>query len=293
MSTGTTIRRRIGAHAQVSWLALTIILIVVFVVPVQAELNPDFTGTPRSGVTPLTVHFNDASTGFIEPITYLWDFGDGNKSAEQKPLYTYNHAGSYNVKLIITNASGEQATIVQDNFITVDPAPIVHELVLDFTGTPRSGVNPLSVQFNDASTGFVEPVSYLWDFGDGGTSTERNPLYSYNQQGSYSVTLNISQSIGAPASLAKNKYITVEPPLIPVLLNPDFTGTPRAGVTPLTVQFNDISTGPHDQWEWDFGDGNKSAEQKPLYTYNQAAGSERKSGEPKGGPADCELRRTL
>jgi len=228
-------------------------------------LNPDFNGTPRSGVTPLTVQFIDTSTGPHDH--WEWDFGDGNKSAEQEPQYTYNLPGSYNVKLIISNASEDQATIVQDSYIIVDPAPIAGELILDFNGTPRSGATPLIVQFNDASTGFVEPVTYLWDFGDGNTSTEQNPLYSYNHQGSYTVTLNVSQSVGAPASIAKNKYITVEPPLNPILLNPDFTGTPRSGVTPLTVQFNDTSTGTHDHWEWDFGDGNKSAEQKPLYTY--------------------------
>jgi PKD repeat protein len=355
MSTGTTSVWRIRVHAQVLWLILAIVLIAVLVVPVQAELNPDFTGSPRSGVAPLTVQFNDTSTGLHDH--WEWDFGDGNKSAEQKPLYTYNKPGSYNVKLIISNASEEQATLVQDNYITVEPAlipvplnpdftgtprsgvtpltvqfndtstgphdqwewdfgdgntsaeqkplytynkpgsynvkliisnageeqatttqdnyiivnpaPIAGELILDFSGTPRSGVGPLTVQFNDTSTGFVEPVTYLWDFGDGNSSTDQKPLYTYNHQGSYTVTLNVSQSVGAPASIAKNKYITVEPALIPVPLNPDFTGTPRSGVTPLTVQFNDTSTGPHDHWEWEFGDGNKSAEQKPLYTYNQ------------------------
>jgi PKD repeat protein len=234
---------------------------------IPVKLNPDFNGTPRSGISPLTVQFNDTSTGPHD--SWEWDFGDGNTSTEQKPLYTYNHQGSYNIKLIIRNASEDQATLVQDNYITVDPAPAASELFLDFNGTPRSGVSPLSVQFNDASIGFVEPVTYLWDFGDGGTSTERNPLYTYTQQGSHTVTLNISQSIGAPASIAKNKYITVESPLIPVLLNPGFTGTPRSGVTSLTVRFNDTSTGPHDQWQWDFGDGNTSSKQNPQYTYNE------------------------
>ena len=176
MSTGTTNRWRNSAQAQVPWLILVIILVAFLVVPVQAELNPDFTGAPRSGVSPLTVQFTDTSTGFLEPVTYLWDFGDGNTSSSQNPRYTYNEPGSFAVTLIISNTSGAQAT------------------------------------------------------------------------------------------LAQNNYITVEAPLIPDPLIPDFTGTPRSGVTPLTVQFNDTSTGPHDQWEWDFGDGNKSAEQKPMYT---------------------------
>jgi PKD repeat protein len=235
---------------------------------IPVPLNPDFTGTPRSGVTPLTVKFNDISTGPHDH--WEWDFGDGNTSAEQKPQYTYYKQGSYNVKLVISNTSGEQATITQDNYITVNPAPQKGELVLDFNATPRSGVSPLTVQFYDLSTGFVEPVNYNWDFGDGNTSTEHNPLYTYNHQGSYRITLNISQSAGAPASLAKNNYITVESPQIPAPLNPAFTGTPRSGVAPLAVQFNDTSTGKHDHWEWDFGDGNSSSEQKPHYVYNES-----------------------
>ena len=267
MSTGTTNRWRDSAQAQVPWLILVIILVAFLVVPVQAELNPDFTGKPRSGVSPLTVQFNDTSTGFVEPVTYFWDFGDENISSKQNPLYTYNQAGSYTVKLDIRNASGEQATITQKDFITVEVPVIAEPLIPDFTGTPVSGTAPLTIQFSDASTGPLD--HWEWDFGDGNTSYKQNPLYTYNQSGSYTVKLDLSNASGELATITKKDYITVEPPQIPDPLNPDFTGTPRSGVTPLTVQFNDTSTGPHDQWEWEFGDGNKSAEQKPLYTYNQ------------------------
>jgi len=152
MSAGTTNKWRIRAQAQVPWLILVIILIAVLVVPVQAALNPDFTGTPRSGVSPLTVQFNDASTGFLEPVTYHWDFGDGNISSTQNPRYTYNQPGTYTVTLAISNASGEQATLAQNNYITVEPPLIPDPLNPDFTGTPRSGITPLTVQFNDTST---------------------------------------------------------------------------------------------------------------------------------------------
>jgi PKD repeat protein len=265
MNTGTKDRWRKRAQAQVPWPIFTIILIAVIVVPVQAELNPAFIGKPLSGVSPLTVQFNDTSTGFVEPVTYLWDFGDGNISSEKNPLYTYNSPGSFRVKLVIQNASGDEATLSQNNYITVEAPFIPDALSPDFNATPRSGVSPLTVQFNDASTGPFD--HWDWDFGDGNTSTEQNPVYTYDQLGSYAVTLNISNVTGELATINKKNYITVEAPVIPDPLSPDFNATPRSGVSPLTVQFNDASTGPLDHWDWDFGDGNMSTEQNPVYTY--------------------------
>jgi PKD repeat protein len=265
MSTSTTIRRRIEAHAQIFWLALTIVLIVVLVVPVQAALNPDFTGTPRSGVSPLVVQFTDASTGPVDQ--WVWDFGDGNTSSKQNPQYTYNEPGTFTVKLDISNASGEQATITQKDFIVVEPPTISDPLTPDFTGTPRSGVSPLVVQFTDASTGPVD--QWVWDFGDGNTSSKQNPQYTYNEPGTFTVKLDISNASGEQATITQKDFITVESPAIAEPLAPDFTAEPRSGIGPLTVQFTDTSTGPVDRWIWDFGDGNTSSKQNPQYKYNE------------------------
>jgi PKD repeat protein len=254
-------------HARVPWLILIIVLIAVHVVPVQAELNPDFTAMPRSGVSPLSVQFNDTSSGFIEPITYLWTFGDGNTSSKQNPVYIYKEPGLYTVKLDITNASGDQVTITHEDYITVEPALIPDPLNPEFTAIPRSGVAPLSVQFNDTSTG--EHDQWEWNFGDGNTSSQQKPLYTYNQPGSYDVTLIISKNEGEQATILHSGYITVESPDTPEPLDPAFTGTPRSGVAPLSVQFNDTSTGPLDQWEWDFGDGNTSSLQNPRHSYTE------------------------
>jgi PKD repeat protein len=201
LSTNTGNRRRIRAHAQAPWLILTIVLIAVFVIPVQAELNPDFTGTPRSGFSPLTIQFNDTSTGFVEPVSYVWDFGDGNTSIKQNPLYTYYKPGTYTVKLDISNASGDQATVTQKDFITVEAPVIAEPLVPDFTGTPVSGTAPLTIQFSDASTGPVD--LWEWDFGDENTSSKQNPKYTYTQPGSYTIKLVISNSSGEQATLIK------------------------------------------------------------------------------------------
>ncbi len=85
--------------------------------------------------------------------------------------------------------------------IYVYPVPGV-----DFVGTPLTGTNPLSVQFTDLTT--ESPISWLWDFGDGQTSTEQNPEHLYQNSGTYSVTLNATnRALGA--SLLKTDYILV------------------------------------------------------------------------------------
>jgi serine protease len=79
--------------------------------------------------------------------------------------------------------------------------------VADFAGSPRSGAVPLTVDFTDLSSG--EPTSWAWDFGDGvGTSTDKNPTYTYNSAGTYTVTLDVTNPYGSDTEV-KTDYITV------------------------------------------------------------------------------------
>jgi PKD repeat protein len=91
-----------------------------------------------------------------------------------------------------------------------------------FSGTPTSGGSPLSVQFTDISIG--SPTTWSWDFGDGFTSTEPNPLHVYQNAGTYSVTLSVTGLSGS-SSVTKNGYISVT-------TGPTQTGT----VTPTPTQ---------------------------------------------------------
>ncbi|MBU8920539.1 MAG: S8 family serine peptidase [Bacteroidales bacterium] len=160
----------------------------------------EFSGSPVSGIEPLTVDFVDASTG--TPTSWSWTFGDGGTSTQQNPSYTYNVAGSYNVSLSVSNAVGSDG-ITKNGYITVDPcvAPTAA-----FSGTPTSGYAALMVNFTDESTG---AASWAWTFGDGGTSTQQNPSYSYADPGTYSVSLSVTNSCGSDA-ITMTDYITVE-----------------------------------------------------------------------------------
>ncbi len=80
-----------------------------------------------------------------------------------------------------------------------DPVPVA-----DFTGTPLSGTAPLSVQFTDTST--HNPTSWLWDFGDGSTSTVQNPSHDYVDVDTYTVSLTATNGEGSDSEV-KADYV--------------------------------------------------------------------------------------
>jgi PKD repeat protein len=131
----------------------------------------------------------------------------------------------------------------------------------DFVGTPRAGQLPLTVLFDPKLN--TEASSYSWNFGDGGTSTERNPVHTYTQVGNYDVKLIVSYDLGdcqQTDSLVKVNYVAAG-------MDAAFSANPTSGVPPLTVQFHDSSKGGPTSWFWDFGDGQTSTQQHPSHQY--------------------------
>jgi len=159
----------------------------------------DFSGSPTSGEARLDVQFTDLSTGAE---TWAWTFGDGGTSTEQNPLHQYAAPDTYTVALVVTNYCGAD-TLVRTDYIGVTPAPCV--ITADFSGTPTSGEAPLDVQFTDLSTG---AEAWAWTFGDGGTSTEQNPLHQYAAPDTYTVALVVTNYCGAD-TLVRTDYIGV------------------------------------------------------------------------------------
>src|SRR5262249_5371816 len=76
----------------------------------------------------------------------------------------------------------------------------------DFSASPTTGVAPLSVAFTDSSTG--TPTSWSWTFGDGATSTVRNPTHVYATAGTFSVTLQVANAAGSD-SLTRTGLVQV------------------------------------------------------------------------------------
>jgi len=176
-----------------------------------------FTGNVMSGTPPTTVQFTDTSTN--SPTSWMWTFGDGGTSTLKNPSHTYTTAGSYTVSLTVTNSGGSN-TLTRTNYITVTSAIPPNA---SFTGSPTSGVAPLTVTFTDVSTN--SPTSWAWTFGDGGTSTLKNPSHTYTTAGAYTVSLTVTNS-GGRSTASMTNYITVPAP------TPTPTPTPSPAPAP-------------------------------------------------------------
>lgn len=211
-----------------------------------------FTASQTSGCPPLNVQFTNNSTG-SSGTSYLWNFGDGQTSTLENPSHVYTQNGAYNVSLTITSTGGCSDTEVQNNFINVNYSTANY--------TPPSVINacaPFSASFamNNPSAS-----DYLWDFGDGTTSTEQNPTHVFSEGGIYNVSLLVGQQGGCSLfyPIFQTVNISSELPAFTVNIDP---------CPPYAVQFNDNSSNAI-SWLWNFGDGTTSTLQNPSHTYSE------------------------
>jgi PKD repeat protein len=130
-----------------------------------------------------------------------------------------------------------------------------------FTSNITTGNAPLSVQFIDASGN--TPSSWTWTFGDGSTSPEQNPVHTYMIQGTYTVSLTVTNAGGSNTNTRSN-LITVIQPAPPAAL---FTANKTTGTVPFAVNFTDTSTNTPSAWAWTFGDGSWTTTQNPTHLY--------------------------
>jgi len=132
------------------------------------------TATPSSGQAPLDVAFDSTVTvtGCTDPVGYLWDFGDGATSSLADAVHTYTAGGTYNWTLTVT--SGAEVCIQAG---TIE----VCEIVCQASADPTTGLSPQKVVFSSTVTTIncTGPITYLWQFGDGSSSTAANPEHTY------------------------------------------------------------------------------------------------------------------
>ena len=133
----------------------------------------------------------------------------------------------------------------------------------NFSFSPSGGVVPVTVTFTDLSTN--DPTSWAWNFGDGSTSSAQNPVHTYTESGTFTVSLTVANASGSD-TLTMSGAIVVDPD-VPVA---DFSFSPTSGVVPLTVSFTDQSQNVPTSWAWDFGDGSTSNLQSPTHTYTES-----------------------
>ena len=170
-------------------------------------------------------------------------------------------AGFRNV--VVTSVNGNEGML--GGGFRVDPAG--ERPLADFVANPANGTAPLTVQFNDTSRG--SPHSWIWTFGDGGTSTVQNASHQYTNPGSYTVNLTVTNAEGSYRKI-KTQYINVTSRNKVASQNPCANFTSNVTQIPVNgfVQFYDNSTNTPTRWQWVFGDELfYDTHQNPVHQY--------------------------
>ncbi|MGB3773708.1 MAG: PKD domain-containing protein, partial [Leeuwenhoekiella sp.] len=213
-----------------------------------------------------TVNFTGSSSSDDDSIvSYVWNFGNGDSSTEINPQYTYDVSGNYEVTLTVTDNEGLTNTS-EVLLITVLPANTAPIAVAEADIT--SGSAPLTVQFTGSNSQYdSEVVNYFWNFGNGETSSDANPNYTFSQEGNYTVVLVVEDEEGQFGV----GTITITVGLDNAAPVAVIEGGPFTGNTPLDVFFiGDNSTDDKgiSSYVWDFGDGSFSNLSNPTHRYN-------------------------
>jgi PKD repeat protein len=215
----------------------------------NSSVHSFFQISDSAGCAPLTIQFTDFSS---PGSNVLWNFGNGHTSTAHNPVYTYSSPGVYQVSQRVTNGCGRDSSFA---IITVYP-----EAMSKFS---TNEINPCSyprnLQMNNLSTG---AVGYLWDFGNGMTSQDNNPIASYSTPGTYTIQLISFSSYGCQDTIE----LEYTAPPLPVV---SFTTPAITGCSPVSVSFYNSSSNVSG-FLWNFGDGTTSTESNPTHVYTTA-----------------------
>ncbi|MEO0724666.1 MAG: PKD domain-containing protein [Bacteroidota bacterium] len=210
------------------------------------------------------VQFTDASFAVDGITSWFWDFGDGNTSTEQNPFHTYFEEGVFDVTLTIE--SEECGTVSTTYHICIgDGGGIGGPTCQAFFFFEQPNPDDLlTYQFIDFSLGVAS--AWLWDFGDGNTSSEQNPVHTYELEGTYQVSLTIfsedcESTVQIGLQAGENVWygdLSCRAWFLPII-NP---GT-------FEVYFINLSSADAVEFLWDFGDGTTSTDPLALHTYSE------------------------
>jgi PKD repeat protein len=216
----------------------------------------DFTVSTMPSCPGQPVTFTDNSTlGDGAIASWAWDFGDGTgqNTNSNSITHSYTSANTFPVSVIVTDVNGCSHNVIEN--IIIAPTPVA-----SFSGSPISAcAPPLAVNFTSTST-VTGTVSYLWNFGDGNTSTQQNPSNTYNALGGYNVSLTVTQG-ACSSTTTVNNYIGIQN------ITTNFTSDVTSACAGHVVTFTNQSFPLTANHLWDFGDGTTSTAASPTHTY--------------------------
>lgn len=248
------------------------------------EVNPDiYTLVPATAI-----NFYDASEGDVKE--WYWDFGDGNTSNEQNPMFIFNHPiGGPNIKInpyrtvTLTIKTDSCKSTFSQTINIMEGTPYEHQNCMAiykyYEMSRDSSAGTITFHFDNRSEG--KELTYLWEFGEGSTSTEKDPVFTFNLgQPEHKVCLTVTGADSCVSTFCDAVY--VNPPVIwdSVYVDPNQPDCFTAfgyykkdilmGLQPsMLVEFYSKAYPEPTEWFWDFGDGATSNEPNPSHVYYQ------------------------
>ncbi len=218
--------------------------------------DPSFTWGTVPGTTAFQFYANgDPNSG----INYMWDFGDGSTGTGQNPGHSYNGTGPYLVCLTVSNTFlGCTATFCDSVGANIGSGCDSYFYAM------RDSLNYLTQYFFGSSQSNV--TSWYWDFGDGSSSTQQNPIHTYSDTGYYMVCLTVNNCNSA---YCENVYVSDGSNDCYAYFGWNTVSNPNglAG-----FQFTNYSySGQNATYLWDFGDGSTSNLENPIHYYNDSS----------------------
>ena len=208
-----------------------------------------FTANPKTGTAPHTVFFTDTSSGFVNPVTYLWDFGDGETSPVQHPSHEYTTVGIYSVNLTVTDQVGGSDFEYKSNYITVNE--ITPILTVTASPTTVTAGTPTGVTFTVKNATSNQVVSGALVTLSGGLATGSSITVA---DGTAIISVTASGAGTIMATASKTGYISGTTDVTANAATPvaSFTPSVTSGTAPLDVEFTDTSANTPTTWSWSF-----------------------------------------
>ncbi len=230
--------------------------------PVNLTDNSAIINGPTTVCVNTPATFSNGSTP--TPPSFTWSFGDGTISNAPSPSKTFTTTGTSSVTL--TNKYAGCTTTA------TEPITVINPPIPTFTATNASSCKaPLTVSFTDHS--IPTPGSWLWDFGDGQTSTTQNPSHTYTTTGTFNVTLTIKGTgSSCPGSTTMKSLVNIQPPT--VTIGGTLAACTKGTGSLSTITPTAIANAPDgvSQYAWSAPGSNEgsSTAATPTFTYNTA-----------------------
>ncbi|MFN8283382.1 MAG: PKD domain-containing protein [Chitinophagales bacterium] len=210
------------------------------------DMQPNFVLQKVSGCNPARFSFINISNTNEAPITRTtWYLDNGSPQTGDDASYTISGVGNHKVRMVVENEFGCKDSVTK----TVKIEPIK----ADFTVNKNDVCAGTEITFNNLSTG--NNLKFLWDFGDGTTSTDSTPTHVFADERNYDIKLKAYDGTGCEDNKTKNAFVRIKN------LHVNFTASPTFKTCPDLISDFQLQAPPNTEYKniiWDFGNGNQS-----------------------------------